>query len=53
MVVVGGPTVKGERTAVNVTDWPVKIDEFGEAVRVSEVLTGAAVSSTVFERLPT
>jgi hypothetical protein len=52
VVVVGGPTVKGDRTAVNVTDCPAKIDEFGEVVRVSEVLTGAAVSGTVLDRLP-
>jgi hypothetical protein len=53
VVVVGGPTVKGDKTAVNVTGLPIKMDEFGEAVRVSEVLTGAAVSNTVLERLPT
>ena len=52
VVVVGGPTVNGDRIAVNVTDCPVKIDEFGEAVRVSEVLTGAAVSGTVLDMLP-
>ena len=44
VVVVGGPTVKGDSTAVNVTDSPVKIPVFGEKVRVSEVSTGAAVS---------
>jgi hypothetical protein len=53
VVVVGGPTVKGDRTAVNVTDCPAKIAELGEAVRVSEVSTGAAVRCTVLERLPT
>jgi hypothetical protein len=53
VVVVGGPTVKGDSTAVNVTDCPVKMEEFGEAVSVREVSTGAAVSSTVPERLPT
>ena len=53
VVVVGGPTVKGDNTAVNVTDCPVKMEELGEAVRVSEVSTGAAVSNTVLERLPT
>jgi len=53
VVVVGGPTAKGDRTEVNVTDWPVKMDELGEVVRVSEVSTGAAVSCTVLETLPT
>jgi len=52
VVVVGGPTVKGLRVAVKVTESPNKIEEFGEAVRVSDVFTGAAVSGTVSERLP-
>ena len=30
VVVVGGPTVKGDSAAVNVTDCPVKIPVFGE-----------------------
>jgi len=52
VVVVGGPTVKGLRVAVNVTESPDKREEFGEAVRVSDVLTGAAVSDTGSDRLP-
>lgn len=52
VVVVGGPTVKGLRVAVNVTESPANMDEPGEATRASEVLTGAAVSGTVSERLP-
>ena len=53
VVVVGELTVKGDKIAVNMTDCPVKIAEFGETVKVSEVSTGAAVSKTVLERLPT
>ena len=49
VVVVGGPTVNGDSTAVKVTDCPVKIAELGEAVRVSVVSTGAAVRCTTLE----
>ena len=52
VVVVGGPTVNGARTAVSVTGSPVKMDELGEAVSESVVLTGAAVNCTVLETLP-
>jgi len=52
VVVVGGPTVKGLRVAVNVTESPNNRDEFGEATRASEVFTGAAVRDTLSERLP-
>jgi hypothetical protein len=52
VVVVGGPTVKGLRVAVKVTESPANMDEAGEDVRVSVVFTGAAVSGTVSERLP-
>jgi hypothetical protein len=44
--------VKGLRVAVNVTESPDNIEEFGEAVRVSEVFVGAAVSDTGSDRLP-
>lgn len=52
VVVVGGPTVKGLRVAVNVTASPDNMGEFGEAARVSEVFTGAAVRETASDRLP-
>ena len=53
VVVVGGLTVNGDKTAVNVTDCPANIEEFGESVSTSVVSVGAAVSNTVLETLPT
>ena len=53
VVVVGGLTVNGDKTAVNMTDCPANIEEFGDSVSASVVSVGAAVSNTVLETLPT
>jgi hypothetical protein len=47
VVVVGGPTVYGDRRAVKVADCPAKAVALREVVSVNEVLTGAAVRGTV------